>query len=73
VIGIKIQKGVYMKECNMRENLSYCNCSYEPCPRKGICCECIQYHRRLGELPACYFPDDVERTYDRSIRKFIEI
>jgi len=27
----------------------------------------------MGELPACFFPDDVERTYDRSIRKFVEI
>ena len=62
-----------MKECNMKMNLSHCNCTYEPCPRKGICCECIQYHRSMGELPACFFPDDVERTYDRSIRKFVEI
>jgi len=27
----------------------------------------------MKELPACLFPDDAERTYDRSIRKFIEI
>jgi hypothetical protein len=27
----------------------------------------------MGELPACYFPDDVERTYDRSIERFIAI
>jgi hypothetical protein len=27
----------------------------------------------MKELPACFFPDDVERTYDRSIKKFIEI
>jgi hypothetical protein len=26
----------------------------------------------MGQLPACLFPDDVERTYDRSLRKFIE-
>jgi hypothetical protein len=26
----------------------------------------------MNELPACLFPDDVERTYDRSIRRFIE-
>jgi hypothetical protein len=23
-------------------------------------------------LPACYFPEDVERTYDRSIERFIQ-
>jgi hypothetical protein len=27
----------------------------------------------MKEMPACFFPDDVERTYDRSLRRFIEI
>jgi len=63
-----------MHDCkNYEENLAKCNCTYEPCPRKGICCECIEYHKKLGELPACFFPDDVERTYDRSIKKYISI
>ena len=57
---------------NYESNLAKCNCSYEPCSRKGKCCECLVYHKRMGELPACYFPDAVERTYDRSIRRFIE-
>jgi len=52
--------------------MSNCNCSYNPCSRKGKCCECLRYHRRMQELPACYFPDDAERTYDRSMEKFIE-
>jgi len=26
----------------------------------------------MGELPGCLFPPEVERTYDRSIEKFIE-
>lgn len=60
-----------MKECKAETNRLKCNCTYEPCPRKGICCECISYHRELGELPACYFPPGVERTYDRSIERFI--
>jgi len=63
-----------MSECmHYSTNMEKCNCSYEPCSRKGACCQCLAYHRRMGELPACYFPDDVEKTYDRSIRKFIEI
>lgn len=62
-----------MRECNVNRNLKNCNCSYEPCSRKGICCECIAYHRSHGELPACYFPSDVERTYDRSIARFISM
>jgi len=60
-----------MRECTIEKNKQECNCSYEPCSRQGTCCECIAYHRRAGELPACYFPDDVERTYDRSIARFI--
>ena len=55
---------------NQEENMKNCNCSYTPCSRKGICCECIAYHKRAGELPACYFPDKVERTFDRSIARF---
>lgn len=59
-------------ECNKETNLGQCNCTYEPCSRKGICCECIAYHRRSNELPACYFSAEAEKTYDRSIRKFVE-
>lgn len=61
------------RECNAELNLTQCNCTYEPCSKKGLCCECILYHKSLGELPACVFPDDVEKTYDRSIRKFVEV
>jgi len=62
-----------MAECNKNKNLGRCNCSYEPCSRKGLCCECIQYHWSHRELPACFFPDSVERTYDRSLARFLEI
>jgi len=62
-----------MAECNKDKNLGRCNCSYEPCSRKGLCCECIQYHWSHRELPACFFPDSVERTYDRSLARFLEI
>ena len=43
-----------MKECGVKKNLAQCNCTYSPCPRKGLCCECVAYHRNMGELPACY-------------------
>ncbi len=59
-------------ECKKEANLRHCNCTYEPCSRKGICCECIVYHKGLNELPACFFSAEAERTYDRSIGKFIE-
>jgi len=59
-----------MAECKAKENKSSCICSYS-CDKKGMCCECVSYHRHRRELPACFFPDDVERTYDRSIENFI--
>ncbi|MCJ7813343.1 DUF6485 family protein [bacterium] len=63
-----------MRQCvNHESNMKRCNCSYESCSRKGTCCECVEYHRKMGELPACYFPNDVERTYDRSISRFIAL
>lgn len=60
-------------DCKLEKNRDNCNCSYEPCPRKGACCECLQYHLRNGELPACCFPEDAERTYDRSFRHFARL
>ena len=61
-----------MAECKIKANMNRCNCTYEPCSKKGLCCDCLQYHLGLGELPACCFPDDVEKTYDRSIERFIK-
>jgi hypothetical protein len=60
-----------VKECGLQRNLKSCTCSYEPCERKGACCECVAYHRRNGEVPGCLFPESAERTYDRSIRAFV--
>jgi len=60
-------------ECKKDENKARCNCTYEPCPRKGICCDCLHRHLSKNQLPACCFPDDIEKTYDRSIKKFVEI
>ena len=59
-----------MVECKIEKNKVECNCSY-PCSRKGLCCECIRYHKSRDELPACFFPDTVERTYDRSKENYI--
>ena len=59
-----------MMECLQEKNKQNCNCSY-PCDKKGLCCKCISYHRDRGELPACYFSDEDEKTYDRSIEYFI--
>lgn len=60
-------------DCKKQENLQRCNCSYSPCSRKGLCCECIQYHLRMRELPACVFPKKAEASYDRSFEHFARL
>jgi hypothetical protein len=60
-------------ECKKEQNLPKCNCSYDPCARKGICCECLQYHLKGRQLPGCCFPADAERTYDRSFEHFARL
>jgi len=61
-----------VRTCDREENLKNCNCTYEPCSRKGVCCQCVSYHRSMGQLPACFFPDDVEKTFDRSYARFAD-
>ncbi|MCX5789908.1 MAG: DUF6485 family protein [Elusimicrobia bacterium] len=60
-----------MRECGVQKNRAVCTCTYEPCGRKGICCECIRYHKANGELPGCLFTSAAEKTYDRSVEHFI--
>jgi len=60
-------------ECKEKQNLKRCTCSYEPCSRKGLCCECVAYHLRNRELPGCFFPAAAERTYDRSFEHFARL
>lgn len=60
-------------ECSKEKNLKICNCSYSPCSRKGTCCECVTYHLKNRELPACVFPEAAERTYDRSFEHFARL
>jgi hypothetical protein len=60
-------------ECKQHENMAFCSCSYEPCQRKGVCCECIKYHLKNRELPGCCFPFEGEKTYDRSFEYFARL
>ena len=57
-------------ECQKTKNMKNCNCSYPGCGNKGICCQCLSYHLSSRQLPACCFPNDVEKTYDRSFQAF---
>jgi len=60
-------------ECKKPSNAASCNCTYDPCPRKGLCCECLTYHLRSRQLPGCCFPPDAEATYDRSFAHFARL
>ena len=60
-------------ECRKTSNRKGCACSYDPCARKGICCECIAAHVRVRELPGCCFSKEAERTYDRSFEHFAKL
>jgi len=59
-----------MPTCKKEQNKEKCNCSYPGCSKKGICCECLSSHLSSRELPACCFPEDIEKTYDRSFENF---
>ena len=56
-------------ECKKPENLDNCTCTYD-CSKKGMCCDCLQYHLKMSQLPGCCFPPEAERTYDRSFQAF---
>ena len=58
-------------DCEIEKNLKTCTCTYPSCSRKGKCCSCLKYHWEHGELPGCLFPPEIEKTYDRSLKAFI--
>lgn len=37
---------------NYERNLKDCNCLVD-CDKKGTCCDCIAFHRKLNQIPAC--------------------
>jgi hypothetical protein len=57
-------------ECRKQANADNCGCTYSSCERRGVCCECIQYHLSHRQLPGCCFPPQAEKTYDRSFAAF---
>lgn len=57
-------------ECKIDKNMETCNCTFS-CDKKGKCCDCLTYHRKRGELPACYFPANIERTGERSVEAYL--
>ena len=63
-----------MNQCdNRKTNLTTCTCTYISCDKRGLCCQCVVYHRARGELPGCFFPAEAERGYDRSVRHYVQV
>jgi hypothetical protein len=60
-------------DCKKETNQKKCACTYDPCGRKGLCCECLAYHLKARELPGCCFPENAEATYDRSFDHFARL
>jgi len=50
------------------DNKINCTCTYA-CENHGKCCACVEYHRKLNQVPGCFFTAKGEKTYDRSIKK----
>jgi hypothetical protein len=59
-------------ECSVKANSARCNCTYSSCERRGRCCDCVAYHRKSNELPACFFSAEAEKTYNRSVEFFVQ-
>ena len=57
-------------DCKKDQNAAGCTCTYTSCSRRGVCCDCIQYHLKSQQLPGCCFPSEAEKTYDRSFTAF---
>lgn len=58
-----------MNQCS---NTINCTCTYPGCPKHGKCCECLEYHLNMNQLPACCFSPEDEKSYDRSFKKFVK-
>jgi len=48
-----------------------CPCTYS-CQHHAKCCECIAFHVKGGEFPACFFSKEGEKAYDRSLSALLK-
>ncbi len=60
-------------DCKKDQHLKRCTCTYNPCSRKGVCCDCLTYHLKMRQLPGCCFSKAGEATYDRSFEHFARL
>jgi len=43
-------------DCRREQNKKGCTCPSKDCENKGLCCDCVAYHRSKGNLPNCLRP-----------------
>jgi hypothetical protein len=60
-------------ECKQALNETRCTCTYPGCKHHAICCDCLHRHKAKRQLPGCFFPPDVEKTWERSFEAFAEL
>lgn len=58
-------------ECSSSISLANCTCTYTGCEKRGHCCLCVAHHRARNEVPGCFFTPEGERSYDRSLARFL--
>lgn len=58
--------------CPSAQSKDHCSCTYTACDKRGNCCQCVVFHRKRGELPGCFFTPEGERSYDRSLKRFVK-
>ena len=64
-----------MIDCNLEERKNNCACTYD-CHRRGKCCECLEYHLSMKQLPGCAFAKiskEAERSYNRDFDNFANL
>jgi len=64
-----------MSECYQEKRQKSCTCTYS-CSRRGKCCECIDYHLSMDQLPGCVFAKiskDAEKAYNRDFEYFAKL
>jgi len=59
-------------DCAHKEKKNqHCTCTYISCERHGMCCKCITYHRSKNQMVGCYFTPEAEKSWDRSMGRFL--
>ncbi|MFW9782857.1 MAG: DUF6485 family protein [Candidatus Heimdallarchaeota archaeon] len=64
-----------MVDCNQKDRRKICSCTYD-CQRRGKCCECIEYHLKMNQLPGCAFAKiskEAEQSYNRGFEYFARL